>query len=109
MTSSSAQLPSPGQPRSAFAASGIASSRTASSHAPRESRCVHSAEDCQRRRWLRRALHCHGAAQVVAAGEALVTVIDPRSYMSRIPTLGRKVAVVTDWTLAFVFRRDVTS
>ena len=30
-------------------------------------------------------------------------------HMSRIPTLGRKVAVVTDWTLAFFFRRDVTS
>jgi len=30
-------------------------------------------------------------------------------HMSRIPTSGRKVAVVTDWTLALFFRRDVTS
>jgi NADH dehydrogenase len=26
-----------------------------------------------------------------------------------VPTLRRKVAVVTDWTIAFLFRRDVTS
>ena len=30
-------------------------------------------------------------------------------HMSRVPTLQRKVAVVTDWTLAFFFRRDITS
>jgi NADH dehydrogenase len=26
-----------------------------------------------------------------------------------VPTTRRKVAVVTDWTLAFLFKRDVTS
>ncbi|MBI1376539.1 MAG: NAD(P)/FAD-dependent oxidoreductase [Frankiales bacterium] len=30
-------------------------------------------------------------------------------HMSRVPTTRRKVAVVTDWTIAFLFRRDVTS
>ena len=30
-------------------------------------------------------------------------------HMSRIPTLNRKVRVVADWTLAFLFRRDVIS
>ncbi len=30
-------------------------------------------------------------------------------HMSRVPTLQRKVAVVTDWTLAFFFSRDITS
>jgi NADH dehydrogenase len=29
--------------------------------------------------------------------------------MTKVPTVRRKVAVVTDWTLAFLFRRDVTS
>lgn len=30
-------------------------------------------------------------------------------HMSKVPTLRRKVAVVTDWTIAFLFKRDVTS
>jgi NADH dehydrogenase len=30
-------------------------------------------------------------------------------HMSKVPTLRRKVAVVTDWTIAFLFQRDVTS
>jgi NADH dehydrogenase len=30
-------------------------------------------------------------------------------HMTKVPTLRRKVAVVTDWTIAFLFRRDVTS
>ena len=30
-------------------------------------------------------------------------------HMSRVPTLQRKVSVVADWTLAFLFQRDVTS
>ncbi len=30
-------------------------------------------------------------------------------HMSRIPTLNRKVRVLADWTLAFLFRRDVIS
>ena len=30
-------------------------------------------------------------------------------HMSKVPTTRRKVAVVTDWTLAFLFKRDVTS
>jgi NADH dehydrogenase len=30
-------------------------------------------------------------------------------HMTKVPTVRRKVAVVTDWTLAFLFRRDVTS
>ncbi len=30
-------------------------------------------------------------------------------HMSKVPTTRRKVAVVTDWTIAFLFKRDVTS
>ena len=30
-------------------------------------------------------------------------------HMSKVPTLRRKVSVVTDWTIAFAFKRDVTS
>jgi NADH dehydrogenase len=30
-------------------------------------------------------------------------------HMTKVPTLRRKVAVVTDWTIAFLFKRDVTS
>jgi len=30
-------------------------------------------------------------------------------HMSRMPTLNRKVRVVTDWTLALLFRREVVS
>jgi NADH dehydrogenase len=30
-------------------------------------------------------------------------------HMSKVPTLRRKVSVVTDWTIAFLFKRDVTS
>ena len=30
-------------------------------------------------------------------------------HMSKVPTMRRKVAVVTDWTIAFLFKRDVTS
>lgn len=30
-------------------------------------------------------------------------------HMTQVPTLRRKVEVVSDWTLAFLFRRDVTS
>ncbi|HET7902432.1 MAG TPA: NAD(P)/FAD-dependent oxidoreductase [Candidatus Nanopelagicales bacterium] len=30
-------------------------------------------------------------------------------HMSKVPTTRRKVAVVTDWTIAFFFKRDVTS
>jgi NADH dehydrogenase len=30
-------------------------------------------------------------------------------HMSKVPTLRRKVSVVADWTIAFLFKRDVTS
>jgi NADH dehydrogenase len=30
-------------------------------------------------------------------------------HMTKVPTTRRKVAVVTDWTIAFLFKRDVTS
>jgi NADH dehydrogenase len=30
-------------------------------------------------------------------------------HMSKVPTTRRKVAVLTDWTIAFLFKRDVTS
>jgi NADH dehydrogenase len=30
-------------------------------------------------------------------------------HMSKVPTTRRKVQVVTDWTIAFLFKRDVTS
>jgi NADH dehydrogenase len=29
--------------------------------------------------------------------------------MSKVPTTRRKVQVITDWTIAFLFQRDVTS
>ena len=30
-------------------------------------------------------------------------------HMTKVPTTRRKVAVITDWTIAFLFKRDVTS